>query len=161
MTKGVLSPWAAPERESEKDRAERIIEDSVEGAPRREITFDGRAYQIVVPFFSFEKDPKRLSVYAHDALGRALQLALKVDTVLRQELARQSIYEDEAKVLAAKVTVTLGPLTLYAKASSFEPKMAQLMAMDRIALSLSDSRGISLKVRKCLEDHGIVVARKA
>jgi hypothetical protein len=58
-------------------------------------------------------------------------------------------------------TVTLGPLVLYAKASSFEPKMAQLMAMDRIALSLSDARGISLKVRKCLEDHGIVVARKA
>ena len=86
---------------------------------------------------------------------------MKVDSVLRQELARQSIYEDEAKVLAAKVTMTLGVLTLYAKASSFEPKMAQLMAMDRIALAISDARGLSLKVRKSLEDHGIVVARKA
>lgn len=161
MTKGVLSPWAAPERESETARAERIIEDSVEGAPRREITFDGRAYQIVVPFFSFEKNAGKLSVYAHDALGRAIQSALKVDSVLKEELARQSIYQDESRVLAAKVTVTLGPLILYVKASSFEPKMAQLMAMDRIALALSDARGISAKVRKCLDDHGILVARKA
>ena len=161
MTKGVLSPWAAPGRESEQEKAERIIEDSVEGAPRREITFDGRAYQIVVPFFSFEKDPKRLSAYAHDALGRAVQATLKSDGTLRDELARQSIYEDASKVLAAKVTVTLGPLVLYVKASSFEPKMAQLMAMDRIALALSDARGLSIKVRKSLEDHGIVVARKA
>lgn len=161
MTKGVFSPWAAVERESAKETAERTIEESVEGAPRREITFDGRAFQIVVAFFSFDKDANRLSGYAHDALGRGVEATLKVDDALRSEFTRQSIFTDPAKVMAAKVTVQLGLVTLYVKASSFDPKMAQLMAVDRIALAISDARGRSPKVRKSFEEHDIVVARKA
>ena len=64
-------------------------------------------------------------------------------------------------MLAAKVTVSLGPVSLYVKASSFDPKMAQLMAMDRIALSLADARNTSKKVRKVIDEHDIIVARKA
>ena len=161
MSKGVISPWAAPEKESATDRAERMIEESPEGAPRREVTFDGRAFQLVVAFFSFDRDSTRLSGYAHDALGRAIVAAFKVDEVLLKEFSRQSIFTDEGKVLAAKVTVRLGPVSLYVKASSFDPKMAQLMAMDRIALSLADARNMSKKVRKVIDEHDIIVARKA
>jgi hypothetical protein len=161
MTKGVLSPWEATKKESPADTAERMIEESPEGAPRREITFDGRAFQITVAFFSFDKDMKRMSSYAHDALGRALASALAVDSVLAREMARQSIFMDETKVLAAKVTIRLGPVTLFVKASSFDPKMAQLMAMDRIALAMVDSRNASVKVKKAMDDHDVVIARKA
>jgi hypothetical protein len=50
VTKGVLSPWAKPEHDTAVDRAERIAEESVEGVPRREMTFDGRAFQVTVAF---------------------------------------------------------------------------------------------------------------
>lgn len=161
MTKGVLSPWQTPKKETSEEKAERMIEESPEGAPRREITFDGRAFQITVAFFSFDKDQKRLASYAHDALGRALSSALVADGTLAKELTRQSIFTDEKKVLAAKVTIRLGPVTLFAKASSFDAKMAQLMAMDRLALAIVDSRNASAKVRKTMEDHDVVIARKA
>ena len=160
MTKGVLSPWEKAPQATPKELTERLIEETPEGAPRREVTFDGRAFQLIVAFFSFDRDAKRLTGYAHDALGRALAAALKVDDALREEFQRQSIFTEEARVLAAKVTVRLGPVTLYVKASSFEPQMAQLMAMDRIALALADARNASKKVRKVIDEHDVVVARK-
>lgn len=161
MNKGVMSPWAAAPKETAQDKAEQIIENSPEGAPRREISFDGRAFQIVVAFFSFDRDSKRLNSYAHDALGRAIASALKADPAMLQELKRQSIFLDESHLLAPKVTVRLGPITLYVKASSFDSKMAQIMSMDRIALALADASGISAKVRRTLEDHDVLIARKA
>lgn len=161
MTKGVMSPWAATPKETAQDRAEQIIENSPEGAPRREVSFDGRSFQLVVAFFSFERDDKKLSAYAHDALGRAVASALKADPAMLQEFKRQSIFLDESHLLAPKVTVRLGPVTLYVKASSFDPKMAQLMAMDRIALAMADARGLSPKIRKTFDDHDVLVARKA
>lgn len=161
MAKGVMSPWATAPKETAQDKAEQIIENSPEGAPRREISFDGRAFQIVVAFFSFERDAKKLNSYAHDALGRAVASALKADPAMLQELKRQSIFLDESHLLAPKVTVRLGPVTLYVKASSFDPKMAQLMAMDRVALAISDACGLSVKIRKTLADHDVLIARKA
>ena len=161
MTKGVISPWATPKGESAKEQTERLIDESSEGAPKREITFDGRAFQLVVSFFSFDRDQPRLASYAHDALGRAISAALKVGGTLKGEFERQSIYTDESRVLAPKVTVRLGGLTLYVKASSFDSKMAQLMAMDRIALALADARNESKEVRRVIEEHDVVIARKA
>lgn len=161
MTKGVLSPWAKPEHDTAVDRAERIAEESVEGVPRREMTFDGRAFQVTVAFFSLERDGAKLSKYAQDALGRAIDATLKVDKALLGEFARQSIVLDAQKLLAPKVTVTLGALTLYVKASSFDEKMAKLMAIDRIALALLDAKSQSAKVRKSLEDHDVLIARKS
>jgi hypothetical protein len=155
-----MSPWTAPPKESPAEQAERLIDETENGAPRREITFDGRAFQLIVAFFSFDQDSRRVSGYAHDALGRAVVAALVADGALRREMDRQSIYTEEERVMAPKVTVRLGPITLFVKASSFDPKTAQLMAMDRIALALVDSRGASAKVRKLLDEHDIVIARK-
>ena len=161
MTKGVMSPWAMKSGETPQEKAERVLEEVHEGMPRREMTFDGRAFQIVVAFFSLDREPEKLSTYAHDALGRVIQSALTVDKTLSQEFERQSITLDSNKMLSPKVTVPLGPITLYVKASSFEPKMAKLMAIDRIALALSDAKGRSAKIKTCLEDHDAAVVRKA
>ena len=159
MSKGVDSPWTK-RREDPLEKAERTIEESLEGAPRREITFDGRAFQIVVAFFSLERDQKLLSGYAHDALGRAVKHLLTCDGSFLDDLNVQSIYLDHTKVMGPKVTMTLGPVTLYAKASSFKPAMAQLMALDRLALAISDAKGRSKKIKDALKDCDVVVARK-
>jgi hypothetical protein len=158
--KGIVNPWIKPQGETPQQAAERAIEEAPEGAPKRDITFDGRAFHLRVSFYSFEKNQDRLSAFAHDALGRAISDALKVDGVLLSELKHQSIFLDEKQVLAAKVTVRLGPVTLYVKASSFDPKTAQIMAMDRIGLALANARNASAKVRKCFDEHELIIARK-
>ena len=161
MSKGIFSPWSTPVVETPKEKTERLIEESPEGAPRRTVTFDGRAFQIVVGLFSFDKDSRNLSNYAHDALGRAVTAVLKIDNALIDEFKRQSIFLDKANLLDPKVEIKLGSVTLYVKASSFDPKMATLMAFDRIALSLTNVSNNHKNIRTCLADHDIQLARKA
>jgi hypothetical protein len=160
VSKGVISPWATPKKETAEERLDRIQEESPEGIPQRQITFNGRAFQITVSFFSMDTDQARLSGYAHDALGRVITAALQVDDTLSVEFKRQSITRDPSTMLVPKVKVELGELALYVKASSFDAAMARLMALDRIALALSDACGASRKVRKVMTDHEVVVARK-
>ena len=163
MSRGILSPWAkTTPTNTAQARAEAQLENGDgRDLPYREVTFDGRSLQIIVGFYTFDKDAPRLQAYAHDALGRAITHALGVDAELRRQLELQSVATDAAKMLAPKVTLTLGALVLYVKASSFDPKLARLMATDRLALSLADARNASKKVAQSLVDHSVTIASKA
>lgn len=157
MKKGVLSPW---EKKPEPTAIEKVIANSDE-VPKREIRFKGRAFHIYVRFYTADTDAEALTSYAKDALGTAISEILKIGTSTLEALQRQSIELDARKALWPKVTVNLGPVTLYVKASSYEPAMAELMAIDRIALALSNAKAENQKIRQHLDDRDIFITRSA
>ena len=161
--KGVFSPWGMNKKESVQEKVQRAFAEDPSSIPTKTMTFDGRAFQIITAFRTYDKEPELLTSYAKDALGRAIDEALKKSPALKKELSLQSIYleGDPAKDLHPTVTLLLGPLTLWVKASSFDPKMASLMAHDRLALAVVDASNLSKPIRDIFAEHNIIIARKA
>lgn len=161
--KGVFSPWGMNKKESVQEKVQRAFAEDPSKIPTKTMTFDGRAFQIITAFRTYDTDPELLTSYAKDALGRAIQEALKKNPALKKEMAIQSLYleNDSAKELHPTVTLSLGPMSVWAKASSFDPKMASLMAHDRLALAIVDASNVSKPVRDIFAEHNIIVARKA
>jgi hypothetical protein len=161
--KGVFSPWGINKKETIQEKVQRAFADDPSNIPTKVMTFDGRAFQIIVSFRSYDKDPDLLTSYAKDALGRALQDVIKKSPTFKKGLTTQSIYLEGAseKELHPMVTLALGPLTLWVKASSFDPKMASLMAHDRLALAAVEAINQSKIVRDIFTEHNVIIARKA
>lgn len=148
------SPW---EGVKEDQQPQVKAEDN---APVIRYTVSGRIYEICVAFRTFDKDRDKLAEYALVALGMALESCLKAFPNLVKMLEQQSIVLSTEKAPWPKVTLALGPVTIYAKAGSFDTKTAALMAFDRLALCLTDEV-LDAKGREALKSHLVKVNKKA
>lgn len=161
---GVHNPWGKPPTKQQEANAKIdaiLANDPTRKPPRRSSIFEGRSFQIVVDFYSFELDPAQLTRYAADALGRAITAAREKARAVESNLSRQSVVFEEDKALWPKVSLKLGPTTLFARASSHDPKLAYMMAIDRVSLALMDAMLEAPALRAFFTNAGIIITRKA
>ena len=162
---GIHNPWTKPPsaQQQANEKVDAVIAgDPHRKPPRRSIVFEGRSFQIAADFYTYELDPKHLTLYAADALGRAISEArLKAPQAINSNFARQSIVYDEAKATWPKVTWGLGELKLFVRASSHDAGLAFMMAVDRVALALMDAMMEAPALRTLFKDMGVALTRKA
>lgn len=163
--KGIISPWskeAQPEVPEPTRRREEAPSHEVTGAVPGvtdviPVRFEGRNYVLMVRCVV----PKRANPtpeLARAQLGLMLFALFGRVKTARKYLQAQSI--DTEPPLGPKVTLQLGSLTLYARASSMDEELALRMAVDRLAMALLECRGWNPDTKRVLDEYGVVAVKK-
>jgi len=74
-------------------------------------------------------------------------------------LATQKLAFKEETILGPRVSFELGPVKLYAAASSHDVKLAQAMALDRLALALTQARLTIKDFSVLMTEHYLEIVR--
>lgn len=158
--KGIISPWA---KEKPKEEPKANFWEEMERLPGKgmnftPIRFVGRAYSLYVVTPTFKND-NDTTARARIILGHFIQTLIKDYPRLKVLLDKQSIYFVEPSV--SKITLELGPIKLYATASSQNFDLAQKMTIDRLVLALMELKGAYPKSKEIFKNFEIEVTNKA
>lgn len=148
--KGIRSPWAqAPTPPS----------NPLEGARpgRQPVRLVGRAYAVLVEL-PLRIDEDRARTLALGALGEGLLSLQALGPEFEEELALQKLSMQE-RPLGPCVTLPLGPVTLYAAASSTDEALALAMAVDRLALAVTRLTSRGVPATETLTKHYTTILR--
>jgi hypothetical protein len=142
--KGILNPWApkeaqVPAVEADGVRSKVVLNefDLGQEAPFMSVVFRGQTYGLRIQVVRQRTEPEMYAL-ANFVLGEFFAELLKKVPKARAILARQSIFTSPPA--APKVTLELGPVTLYATAGSTSLELAKKMTIDRIVLALLECR---------------------
>lgn len=156
MTKGIHSPWTKKEATKVEDEPLRAPDSRGDEAPPLPVRFPGRAYNLEVALVL----PKRTKITAEQGqdLGRTV-LGLALQELFKKAPPSVGVFTKQGLTstppFGPKVTFQLGTLVLYAKASSMDMDLALKMAVDRIALALTECRVTYPAASKILDDHRV------
>lgn len=168
--KGIHSPWKRPAPKEERQDTSTAPEAPKKGdvqfdleavplaKPRRTpVSFRGRAYVLEVGVLARPADEDVLDM-GKTQLGVCLSEILAAYRPALGLFKEQSI--DVSPMLGPKVLLELGPLKLYAKASSMDLTMALRMAVDRLTLALVEIRQSSSGAKAILDKYFIQIVRQ-
>lgn len=157
--KGILSPWGLKREEPAFTVEDRLREKIRRG--RTPVAVQGRQYHLLVTLpVSFKRDDSAVgnaTTAAMHVLGEFFARANTKELVAL--LATQKLGFKEEAILGPRVSFELGPVKLYAAASSHDVKLAQAMALDRLALALTQARLTIKGFDKLMSEHYLEVVR--
>lgn len=149
--KGIFSPWA----KREDNTPPSIFDGARVGT--QVVRVVGGLYVFVVTL-QVRPKPENAQTMAMAVFGEAL-LAIESNTrVLLEELARQKLSARE-RLIGPCVELTLGNYTLFAAASASDPSVAMRMALDRLALALTQTFLKSPEAKSIFANHFIHITR--
>lgn len=155
-SKGVLNPWVQPAKAQEAEPVAAQLSAKAR-AGKTPVAFQGRLYTLLVTIPVLLKDSTDAEKAARHMLGELLTHRALFDAM--PTLRRQNLSLKEQDILGPRVQMPFGPATLYAAASSSDLALAQAMALDRLALALTEARARVPAVGKVLQEHGLEVLR--
>lgn len=137
--KGVISPWGLRKEEAPLTVEEQLQPKVRQG--RTPVAIQGRQYHLLVTLpVSFRRDESAGANATTAALHVLGELFGGADTkAFRALLATQRLALTDT-LLGPRVAFEFGPVTLYAAASSHDVKLAKALAVDRLALALTQAR---------------------
>lgn len=156
---GVLNPWGL-----KREEAPKTVEDQLRGKVRRgstPVAIQGRQYHLLVTLpVGFKRDDTataNATIATMNVLGEFFARATSREfTALLKE---QKLSLQEEDIIGSRVSFELGPVKLYAAASSSNLSLAQAMALDRLALALTQARLRIKGFDKILSEHYLDVVR--
>lgn len=156
---GVLSPWGIKREEAPKTVEEQLRQKVRRGSTP--VAIQGRQYHLLVTLpVGFKRDDTataNATLAAMNVLGEFFARAASREfTGLLKE---QKLSLQEEDILGSRVSFELGPVKLYAAASSANLQLAQAMALDRLALALTQARIRIKGFDKILSEHFLGVVR--
>lgn len=157
--KGVVSPWGM-----KREAAPATIEEQLRTKVRRgrtPVAVQGRQYQLLVTLpVSFKRDDTatlHATTAAMHVLGEFFTRA--ASRAFTERLAEQKLALKEEAILGPRVAFELGAVRLFAAASSHDLKLAQAMALDRLAHALTQARLTIKGFDKLMAEHYLQVVR--
>lgn len=157
--RGILSPWGLKREEPALTVEESLREKVRRG--RTPVAVQGRQYHLLVILpVTFKRDDSAVgnaTTAAMHVLGEFFARATTKE--LTALLAVQKLAFKEEAIVGPRVSFELGPTKLYAAASSHDPKLAQAMALDRLALALTQARITIKGFDKLMAEHYLEIVR--
>lgn len=157
--KGILSPWGL-----KRDEAPQTVEEQLRAKMRRgrtPVAIQGRQYHLLVTLpVGFKRDDTAAlsaTTAAMHVLGEFFGRAATRE--FHALLAVQKLALKEEAIIGPRVAFELGPVKLYAAASSHDVKLAQAMALDRLALALTQARLTIKGFDKLMAEHYLEIVR--
>jgi hypothetical protein len=158
--KGIISPWSLTREEPAQTVEEQLREKMRPG--RTPVAIQGRQYHLLITLpISFKRDDSAVNnakTAAMHVFGEFLSRAATREFI--ELLAKQKLSLKEEAILGPRVIFELGPVKLYAAASSHDAKLAQAMAVDRLALVLTQARLTIPNFDKLMAEHYLDIVRK-
>lgn len=157
---GVLSPWGLLREKAEPLTVAEQLRTKVRPG-RTPVAIQGRQYHllVVLPMGFKQDDSATLSATtaALNVLGEFFQRAMSKQ--LLALLHEQKLALEEEQIIGPRVAFELGPIKLYAAASSHDVKLAQAMALDRLALALTQARITIKGFHQLMSEHFLQIVR--
>ncbi len=160
--KGIHSPWQKPEAAKPEELKFDAPISRLEEAPPLPVRFIGQGYNLQVGIVL----PKKVKVseeqafkFARIVVGAAFKMLFQTFPRSMDIFRAQAI--DNKMPLGPKITLELGDLILYAKASSMDPTLALKMTIDRIVLALMEVQSTYPTSKRILTDHHIHTVLRA
>jgi hypothetical protein len=157
--KGVISPWGLKRNEAPLTLEERLRPKVRHG--HTPVAIQGRQYHLLVRLpIGFKRDATATQ-HATDAATTVLGefLVRAASKPFFALLAVQKLAFKEEQIIGPRVSFELGPVTLHAAASSHDVKLAQAMAVDRLALALTQARLTIKDFDKIMTEHYLEIVR--
>lgn len=152
---GVLSPWNL-HTPKEKPIEERLLENARVG--KTAVSVRGGRYTILVTVQARFKEAKD----TQDAAAHMLGEFLAAERVrLEPHLRLQKIGYEERDVLSAAIRLEFGRTALWAASSSSNEKLAQQMAVDRLAQAFTWYRHADGANKNALSKHCLEIIRES
>ncbi len=162
MTKGIHNPW---EKVTAPKPTEPVIQaptSRLDEAPPLPVRFAGQSYNLQVGIILPKKvkvTPEQAEKFGRIVVGAALKDLFKKFPASRQIFRTQAI--DDKVPFGPKITLELGDLILYAKASSMDPTLALKMTIDRVVLALMEVQSTFPGSKQILNDYIISTVLRA
>lgn len=153
---GLLDPWAEPEKPAEQPSSRQQYENP-DLAPHGLVQFSGQSYVLNIHVLLTGPNGPSAKI-AEAVLGAAIRILLDQFPASRSILQGQRLFLKPPQ--DASVPLVLGDFTLYASAGSREPELAHRMALDRIAMALTEAKQRVPGVRQLLGKFKIDITLK-
>ena len=149
--KGVHNPWGPKATEAEQPLEEQLNSRARKG--RTPVALQGRYYHIMVMLPVLLSKAEDADRGARHVVGEFFQAAK--DPLFLEILQRQKLSWREGDILGPKV----GPVKIYAAASSSDLGLAIALGLDRLALALTEARVRVPRFSELLRSHFLEVIR--